>query len=186
MEDSKIIELYFARSERAIDETHIKYGSFIKRLAYNILRSFEDTEEIQNDTYLGAWNSIPPVKPQVLKHYLSRIARNLSFDRLDYLNAKCRNRENEIFFEELEGCIPDRRGNAEEALELKELGESLNRFLSTLSREKCAVFLARYFYAMTIKEIAGKYGFTESKVKYILTRCRKKLKEHFANEGVII
>ncbi|MDE6128876.1 MAG: hypothetical protein K2G16_06760, partial [Lachnospiraceae bacterium] len=102
MEDSEIIELYFARSEMAIWKTDKKYGDYLHQVAYHILRSLCDTEEIINDTYMGAWKAIPPTKPDSLKHFLSRITRNLSFDRLDYLNAGKRH----ALFVEMDECIP--------------------------------------------------------------------------------
>lgn len=98
MDDLEIIDLYFKRSETAVLETDRKYNAFLRRVAYNILRSLQDTEEIVNDTYMGAWNAIPPTRPDSLKHFLSRITRNLSFDRLDYLHAGRDNRTCICFF----------------------------------------------------------------------------------------
>ena len=118
MEDSKIIDLYFAGSDQAIEETSIKYGGYLNQIAYNILRDSSDTEEIVNDTYLGAWNAIPPTRPNSLKHYLSRITRNLSFNRLDYKLAGKRS----AVLIELDECIPDKYSEVEIVLEAKEIG----------------------------------------------------------------
>ena len=109
MDDTKIIDLYFCRNESAITETARKYGGYLNQIAYNILRCREDTEEIVEDTYLAAWNSIPPTKPLVLKHFLSRITRNLSFTRLDYLTAGKRGYHMTTLLSELDECIPDHR-----------------------------------------------------------------------------
>ena len=114
MDDTQIIELYFGRSESAIWETAKKYGTYLNQISYLILRCREDTEEIVEDTYLAAWNTIPPIRPLVLRHFLSRITRNLSFNRLDYLTAKQRNRHMAVLLSELEDCVEDTGQNPEE------------------------------------------------------------------------
>lgn len=182
MEDAKIIELYISRSESAIRETDHKYSAFLHRLVYNILHDSRDTEEIVDDTYMGAWNAIPPTIPDSLKHFLSRIARNLSLNRLNYLLAGKRNAK----FVELDECIPDVRQSLERIWEAKEIGELLNGFLGTLDRQSCAVFLGRYYYAYSMDELAGQYSLTKRQVKYILSRTRKRLKEYFEKEGVAV
>lgn len=182
MEDSEIVELYFARSETAVRETEKKYGVFLNRVVYNILQNFRDTEEILNDTYMGAWRAIPPTRPDNLKHFLSRIARNLSFDRLDYLNAGKR----QALFVEMEECIPDRRHDPENLWEAKEIGRVLNRFLETLDNRSCAVFVARYYYACSISELAERYALSERQVKYLLSKTRKGLRACFEAEGVLL
>ena len=111
MEDTQIVALFFARSEEAISETSKKYGRYLKTIAGNVLPSSEDVEEILNDVYLAAWNSIPPNRPPVLKYYLSRIVRNLSFKRIEYLTAEKRGGNADILLQELEDCIPDTRRN---------------------------------------------------------------------------
>ena len=186
MDDANIIKLYFQRSESAIGETAKKYGAYLNQVAYNILRCWEDTEEIVSDTYIAAWNSIPPTIPSSLKHYLSRITRNLSFDRMDYLTAGRRNTHMNILLSELEGCLPDPRSSMEEQWEAKEIGQSLNRFLATLRPEDCRIFLARYFYGQTIREIAVSYGMSESSAKYRLSCIRRKLRTHLAKEGITV
>ena len=182
MEDSGIVELYFARSEVAIQETGKKYGAYLNSIAYNILRNLYDTEEIVNDTYMAAWNTIPPTKPNNFKHFLSRITRNLSFDRMDYLNAGKRH----ALFVEMDECIPDRRSDVEEIWEAKEIGIVLNDFLGTLDRRTCAVFLARYYYAYSTSEVAEQYGLSVRQVKYLLTKIRSDLRSFFEEHGVMI
>ena len=186
MDDTQIIQLYFSRSESAIEETAVKYGSYLNQVAFNILRCREDTEEIVEDTYLAAWNTIPPTVPTVLKNFLSRITRNLSFTRLDYLTAKRRDSHMDVLLSELDTCIPDRRGSAEDIWEAKQIGVSLNRFLDTLDRTDCRILLARYYYGMTIGEIAQRYGLPQRKVKYRLSLLRKQLRSHLSKEGVIV
>ena len=182
MEDSGIVELYFARSETAIQETGKKYGAYLNSIAYNILRNLYDTEEIVNDTYMAAWDTIPPTKPNNFKHFLSRITRNLSFDRLDYLNAGKR----QALFVEMDECIPDRKNDVENIWEAKEIGMVLNKFLETLDRKTCAVFLARYFYSYSINEIAEQYALSARQVKYLLSKTRNELRSYFEREGVVI
>ena len=186
MDDTQIIKLYFSRSESAIEETASKYGPYLNQVAYNILRCREDTEEIVEDTYFAAWNQIPPEKPRILKHFLSRITRNLSFNRLDYITAKRRDPHMIMLLSELDACIPDRNGNVESVLEAKEIGEALNRFLSQLERMDCAVFLCRYYHSMTISQISEKYRLTERNVKYRLSCLRRGLRKHLDKEGIVI
>lgn len=182
MEDAEIIELYIERSESAIQETDMKYNVFLSRLVYNILHDTLDTEEIIDDTYMGAWNAIPPTIPNSLKHFLSRIARNLSFDRLDYRLAGKRN----AFFVELDECIPDTRQNVEREWEAKEIGNLLNCWLETLDRKDCAVFLGRYYYSYSISELAEQYSLTQRQVKYMLSKARNGLRAYLEREGVTV
>lgn len=182
MEDTEIVDLYFARSETAIQETEKKYGAYLHQVAYNILRSASDTEEVLNDTYLGAWRAMPPTRPCSLKHFLSRITRNLSFDRLDYLNAGKRH----ALFVEMDECIPDRQSDMEQVWEAREIGMILNRFLEALDKKSCAVFLARYFYSYSIDKLARQYGLTPRQVKYLLSKTRRRLRDYFEKEGVTL
>jgi len=186
MEDTQIIDLFFQRQESAIEETALKYGSYLNQISYNILRSREDAEEILEDTYLAAWNAIPPARPLALRHFLSRITRNLSFTRLDYLTAKRRNSHISILLSELEDCIPDERQNPEKQFYAKETVKSINFFLDTLSREECRIFLSRYYYNLTIPEIAEKYGLKSRTVKYRLSLMRQSLKKHLEKEGITV
>lgn len=184
MEDSKIIELFFARSERAIEETADKYGNYLTAIANNILHRPEDTEEIVNDVYWAAWNTLPPNRPNVLKHYLSRIVRNLSFKRFAYLSAEKRSAETVALLSELEDCIPDACRSMEEIMDSKELGMCINRYLSGLSREDCSLFVSRFYYAQTHEQLAKKYGCSLRQIKYRLEKLRKNLRAYLQKEGV--
>lgn len=186
MDDTQIIQLYLSRSESAIEETAGKYGSYLNQVAFNILRCREDTEEIVEDTYLAAWNAIPPTVPAVLKHFLSRITRNLAFNRLDYLTAKRRNSHLDVLLSELDACLPDSRGSAEDIWEVKQIGIYLNRFLDMLDRSDCQIFLGRYYYGMTIHEISEKHDVPQRKVKYRLSCLRKQLRSHLIKEGITV
>lgn len=186
MEDAQIIALYLSRSESAIAETARKYGSYLHQIAFQILRSREDTEEIVDDTYLAAWNTIPPEIPRVLKHFLSRITRNIAFDRLDYLTAKCRDSHMITLLSELDACIPAPDSDPSIAMEAKQIGEVINRFLSGLDRLDCAVFLCRYYYCIPIRQIAGKYSLSERNVKYRLSCMRRALRRFLDKEGIVI
>ncbi len=186
MEDTEILALYFSRSELAITETAKKYGAYIQKIAFNILHSHEDSEEVAEDVYMAAWGTIPPQKPAVFKHFLARIARNLSFDKLDYLTAKRRDPHLILLLSELDACIPDPRANVEQHLERKRTGQILNQFLSTLGKDDCAIFLCRYFYCMTIQQVAQKYNLPERTVKYRLSRLRQKLRKSLEKEDIFV
>ena len=186
MEDEKIIELYFARSEAAITETSAKYGAFFHRISRNILTSEQDAEECVNDTYLKAWNSIPPKHPERLPAYLGRIVRNLSLNRWNKLNAAKRGAgEVPLALDELEECIPAAETVQREA-DRKELSGALNRFLRELGEEKRNVFLRRYWYLVPVKDIAEQLGMTESKVKSMLLRTRSQLRAFLEKEDITI
>lgn len=184
MEDTQIVALFFSRSEEAISETSKKYGSYLKTIACNILPSSEDAEEIVNDVYLAAWDSIPPKCPSMLKYYLSRVVRNLCFKRIEYLTAEKRGGNADILLSELEECIPDTCRGMEEILEAKELGQHLNRFLGTLDPNDRKLFLSRYYYAMTAPQLAEKYGCSVRQVKYRLGKMRKELKHTLQKGGM--
>ncbi len=182
MKDTEIVKLYFARTEEAIEETARKYGSYLFSIAFHILDNPDDAEEIVNDSYRAAWDRIPPENPSVLRHYLSRITRNLALKRLEYNTAGKRSCKGSAALEELEDCIPDRR-NVEDAVEAKELGTIINRFLSELPKEDAAVFLLRYYYALPIRDIAARCNLSERTVKYRLSRLRTALKDLLKKEG---
>lgn len=184
MDDTKIIDLYFGRCESAISETAKKYGAYLNQISYNILRCREDTEEVVEDTYLAAWNAIPPDHPAVLKHFLSRITRNLSFSRLDYLTAKRRNKHMAVLLSELEECIPDHRASVEMVWEARHTRLLLNRFLDTLVPQDCHIFLCRYYYNMSLTEIAEKYDLPQRHIKYRLSCMRKTLRKQLDREGI--
>ena len=184
MEDSQILALYFARLENAIQETDRKYGRYCYRIAYSILASRQDSEESVNDTYLSAWNSIPPRKPTRLATYLGRLTRNISIDRWRGTNAQKRGGgEAALALDELNQCVSGQPG-IEEAMVQKEVIASLNRFLASLSEDERAVFLCRYWYVNSMEEIARKTSFSLGKVKSMLHRTRKKLAANLQKEGL--
>lgn len=184
MEDTKIIELYWARNEDAIRETDTAYGRKLNSLANRILRSREDAEESVNDTYLRTWEAIPPQWPQYFFAFLAAICRHLSLNKLDWKAAAKRNAEVVTLTEEMAMCIPDTRGERE--LTGKEIGRVLNAFLENLPKESRLIFLRRYWYVDTIAEIAQRYGITESKVKMQLSRTRAKLSAYLEEEGICV
>ena len=186
MDDNKIVELYWERREEAIKETALKYGRLCTHIAKNILLSCEDSEECVNDTYLRAWNSIPPNRPSVLKTFLGKITRNLSLDRYELLNAKKRNGgQMSLIFDEIQECIPS-LDSTENIVEEIALTDILNRFLSSLSLEQRKIFMRRYWYLSPIKEIATEYGMSESKIKMSLFRSRNELKKLLEKEGISV
>ena len=184
MEDKRIIELFFERSEKAIEECGKKYGRYCHSVAYSVLASNEDAEEIVNDTYLRAWNSIPPQKPSKLGAFLARIARNLALDRYD---ARRKDRENmalETVLDELADCLPDTDGlSVTDEIVLR---DAVDSFLSSLESQTRIVFMQRYWYMMPIAKIARGCGMSEANVKTTLHRTRKRFKEHLEKEGIII
>lgn len=182
MKDSEIVALYLERQETAILETETKYGKYLSTVVWRILRDESDTEEIVNDVYMRAWKAIPPTIPENLKLFLARIARNLSFDRMSYRTAGKRN----AIQVELDESVPAAESGPEEAWEAREIGEVLNRFLGELDRKTCAVFVARYYYAFSITELAKRYGLSERQAKYLLQKTRGKLKEYLEKAGVTL
>ena len=185
MRDEEIIDLYFARKEQAITETQLSYGKYCYSIAYHILHDNEDSEECVNDTWLRAWNAIPPKHPDRLSIFLGTITRNLSFDKWKYKNARKRgNGTVEIELEELLECIPAVR-STEEAVEAAELERTINRFLHTLPERECNVFLRRYWFVEEYNEIAKRYQMNLNTVKTSLFRTRQKLKTYLEQEGVM-
>ncbi|HBB60669.1 MAG TPA: RNA polymerase subunit sigma-70 [Lachnospiraceae bacterium] len=182
LEDAEIVSLYFLRDQQAIRETDVKYGSRLMALSCRITQNLQDAEEIRNDTYLKAWNNIPPEKPESLGAYLLTICRNLSLNRLRDNSVKKRNAVIVELTEELERCIP---GSPEPSgLEGAEIGKLLNVFLSDAAEEDRFLFVRRYFEMKSIREIAKEYGASENLVKVRLHRLRKKLKRYLEKEGV--
>ena len=185
MEDQAIIAMFFARDEQAILETDRKYGAYLKQVAYRILRSPEDTEEIVNDTYYGAWEKIPPTQPKVLKHFLSRITRNLCFKRLEYQHAAKRVHA-QAALEELAECIPDPGSGTERLWEAEELARLLNAFLDGLSDFDCAVFVSRYYFGYTLTDVGARYGISERRARYLLAKLRAELRKQLDKEGIAL
>ena len=183
MEDREIVNLYWERNTSAIKETDTKYGGYCKAIAKNILGNHEDAEECVNDTYLNTWNSIPPNRPNILSTYLGKITRNLSFDRFRRRHAEKRGGgEIELILDELGECVSD-TDSVEQEVEKKELVRAINRYLDTLSQEKCSIFLCRYWYAIPVSEIAARFGMSEGNVSVTLNRIRHQLKNYLEERG---
>ena len=182
MEDEKIIALYFARNEQAVQETDAAYGRKLYVLSNHILNNREDAEESVSDTYMETWKSIPPKHPKYFYAFLAAICRHVSFDRLDWRMAAKRNAEVVSLTQEMENCIPAQCQDSE--LDRMELRRILNAFLEDLSKENRLIFLRRYLYLDTVAEIAARYGISESKVKTRLYRTRAKLHTYLAKEGI--
>lgn len=186
MRDTEILDLYWGREERAITETQKSYGNYCYSIAWNILHIREDAEECVNDTWLRAWNAIPPTRPHRLGLFLGTITRNLSFDRWKQKNALKRGSgEMEAALDELAECVPA-AGSTEDAVEEAELQRSLNRFLGTLKERERNIFLRRYWYAEEYSDIAERYAMNVNTVKTTMFRVRGKLKEHLEREGVVL
>ena len=185
MEDSAIIELYWGRSENAIDETDKKYGGYLGTIAYNILYSHEDAGEAVNDTYLKAWDSMPPQKPNILSAFLAKITRRISLNmRRAALAEKRGGGEIDLVLDELSESIPS-GVSVEQELDAKALTETLNTFLGSLKETERDMFMRRYWYMDSIKDIAGMFGCGESKVKTTLFRIRQRLIAVMESEGLI-
>ena len=175
MEDREIIELYWRRSERAIACSEEKYGAYCRAVARQILRSLEDTEECVSDTWLAAWNAMPPHRPAVLRTFLGRLTRNLAVNRRIYDGAQKRGGgEVTLALEELQECAGGE--SAEQTLETAELGRSIDRFLRTLPETECSLFLRRDWYLDAVEAIARRFGLREGAVKTRLHRTREKLR----------
>ena len=184
MDDTKIIDLFFARDQDAISETDKAYGRKLYVLANNILNNREDAEESLSDTYMKTWEIIPPQRPKYFYAFLASICRHLSFHKVDWNMAAKRNAEVVNLTQEMELCIPDT--SRERELEGKELGRVMNAFLKSLPKDTRLIFLRRYWHADTIAEIAARYGMTESKVKMQLSRTRAKLQTYLESEGIYV
>ena len=186
MNDKEIIALFWAREESAISATAEKYGSYCHTIAYNVLRSRLDAEECVYDTYLGAWNSIPPHRPDDLSAYLGKITRNLALNRYKRDSAAKRGfGQVEIALSELENCIPDKT-DTEQVVEESFLTSILNKFLYAQPKLRRNIFISRYWYLYSIREIAELYGLSESKVKVLLFRMRNELKKYLEKESIYI
>ena len=184
MEDSQIVALYFQRDERAIDETARKYGKYCFSIAHSILGNREDAEDAVSDTYLGAWATIPPHKPVVLSTFLGKIARRTALKRWERNRTQKRGGgELVLALEELSEFLSDGQ-TPESAIENTDLTKVLNDFLRTLPQEERQVFVCRYWHLDSIADIAKRFGFTQSKVKSMLARTRKKLYTTLQREGI--
>lgn len=186
MNDNEIIELYWARNENAITASEEKYGRYCHSISYNILHNNEDAEECVNDTWVGAWKSIPPQRPNRLSSYLGKITRNLSINRFKQYTAEKRGLgQTEIVLSELEDCIPAET-DVEQLVEEMVLVKALNRFLRGQPEQKRNIFIRRYWYLYPIREIAEVYSASESKITSLLFRMRNELKEYLEKEGITL
>jgi RNA polymerase sigma-70 factor (ECF subfamily) len=185
MEDEAIIALYWRRMEEAITQTDLKYGGCCHAVANHILSSDEDAEECVNDTWLRAWNAIPPQRPTRLGAFLVKITRNLAFDRYRAKTAEKRGSGRlEGVLEELEECVSGTHDVPGEA-EAKELAAAIRRFLTTLPEEERSLFLRRYFFGEETAAMARRYGLQSSHVQVRLSRTRKKLRAFLHKEGYL-
>ena len=182
MEDTYILDLYFARNEEAIRQTDAVYGRKLYRLADRILQDALDSEEAVSDTYMKAWETIPPQRPDFFYAYLAKICRFFALGKLDWKMAAKRRAEVVSLTEEMALCIPDRRKEAE--VTAQELGRAMNAFLAELPQESRLIFLRRYWFCDTIAEIAERYGISQSKVKMRLHRTRTQLANYLNKEGI--
>ncbi len=181
MDDEKIIDLYWSRSELAIEATKAKYGRLLSTIAYNILRSRYDTEECVNDAYMNAWGAMPPERPTFLKAFLARITRNAALNRY-----KSNKRRKEVLltdraFDEMIECVPDTEVDAADDITLR---DALNSFLDSIPRRERLIFLKRYFYMCTVANIAEELGISAGSVKTSLSRTRAKLKTYLERKGI--
>lgn len=182
MTDQTIIDLFWQRSEDAIRNTSQKYGKYLTRIAMNILNYHEESEECVNDTYLAAWEQIPPDRPQKLLPYLGRITRCLALNRYDYLTAQKRNAEFTLQLSELEECLMG-TDSIETQYESGEVASVISAFLRMQNPDVRNIFIRRYWFSDSIAEIAGRFNMSESKVKSVLFRTRNRLKRHLESEG---
>lgn len=184
MDDQRIIELYFERDEQAIKETDAKYGKLCHSIAYNILNSHEDSEECVNDTYIGVWNAIPPTRPNNFTAFVCKIARNLSLKRFEFMKREKRSADVLASLDELSAILPDERYSPDVSDE--DIGKLISKFLRSQKEDAQNVFIRKYYFFDSVKEIAERYGFTESKVKNMLFYTRNKLKDFLIKEGIEI
>ena len=183
MEDEAIVSLYWAREESAIRETEAKYDRYLTKIAYNILNDREDSRESVNDTYLAAWNSMPPHRPSVLSAYLAKLTRRISIDCFRYRTRDKRmDSQYALSLSELGDCVSE--GNTtEEIVNVKLLADSIGVFLRLQSEEARTAFIGRYYFLDSVKEISLYCGMSESKVKSLLHRTRIRLKAYLEKEG---
>ncbi len=184
MDDSAIVELFWKRDEQAIAATTEKYNVYCLSIAMNILGNIEDAEECVNDAYLNTWNSIPPNKPKMLSTYLGKIVRNMSFNLCKKNRAKKRtNGSFTLILDELSEIITDSK-NIEDEGNARFLLENINSFLKEIPAEKRQIFVCRYWYSDSVRDIAKRYGMTENNVSVTLKRIRKKLHDYLVERGV--
>mgnify|MGYP000205501990 CR=1 FL=1 len=186
MEDEKIVDLFFARSDLAISELDTKYGKTCHQLSYKILNNLLDAEECVNDAYLGTWNAIPPARPSAFRAWLGRIVRNLSLDRWKQSRTAKRGGDGmEVLLGELDDCVPEPHGT-EKTMEDQEIASLISAFLRRQSPESRIIFLRRYWYGQSVADIAAGMNCGEGKVKSSLFRTRKALRTYLEQEEVFL
>lgn len=186
MEDAKIVQLYWDRDEQAIPATSDKYGSYCASIARNILGNAEDAEECVNDTYLHAWNAMPPHRPKMLSTFLGKLTRNLSLNRCRHNDAEKRGGgQRAAVLDELAELVSG-GGEPEQEIDRRELLETINAFLDGLPRDKRRIFVCRYWYFDSVSEIAARFGLTENRVSVTLSRLRRKLRDHLSERGFML
>lgn len=185
IEDEKIIELFFERSEQAIQELDAKYGKVCHMLSYNIVNSRQDAEECVNDAYWGAWNAIPPAKPNPLLTYICKIVRNISLKIYWRKEAAKRSSIYTIAMQEIEACIAD-QNTVEDEVEARELARIIESFLDTLTIENRVIFMRRYWFSDSYQVIAERVGLSEKNISVRLTRIRQKMKQYLIEREVFV
>lgn len=183
MDDNKIIDLYFARSENAIKQTRLKYGNLLFSISNGILHSRGDAEECVDDTYMSAWSSIPPTRPTYFSAFLTKIVRNHSLNRYNQNKRRYKNYLPQHISDELIECVPDKSGDASEDIAIR---DCLNRFLAEQSSQNRIIFVKRYFFMKSIGEISRETGVGISAVKVALSRMRGLLRERLEGDGIYL
>ncbi|MFD1887352.1 RNA polymerase sigma factor [Paenibacillus wenxiniae] len=183
LNDEDIVQLYWDRRESAIAESAARYERYCYSISYNILHDTEDAEECVNDTWLRTWNTIPPQRPNKLSFFVGRITRNLSLDKYKAKKAKKRGGDMPSLMEELTECIPAST-NVEQTLLDQDLNRTINQFMHSLPERECNLFLARYWYGMSLSEMAERFNVKENNIKASLFRSRGKLKSYLIKEGM--
>lgn len=185
MQDQKIVQLYWDRDEAAINQTQQKYESYLSKISYNILANFEDSKECVNDTYLAAWNSMPPHRPAVLSTYLGKITRQIAIDVFRKKNSVKRySSEYALSLSELGDIFPSEE-TPEDICEKNQLDDAINQFLCSLPENARNAFIGRYYFFDPLKKVAAYCGMSEAKAKSLLYRTRQKLKDYLIKEGLI-
>ena len=185
IDDEKIIDLFFERSEQGVRELDNKYGAICHNLSYNIVNNRQDAEECVNDAYLGAWNAIPPARPNPLLSYIMKIVRNISLKIYWRKEAAKRSSHYTIALEEIEACIADQK-TVEDEIEARELARIIEDFLDTLTVENRVIFMRRYWFADSYKDIAELVGLSEKNISVRLTRIREKMKQYLIEREVFV
>ena len=185
MKDAEIVALYWDRNEDALQQTQQKYGAYLSKISYNILADFEDSGECVNDTYLDAWNSMPPHKPTVLSAFLGKITRRIAIDRWRQAHAQKRGGgEIALALDELSECVAS-SGDVVREAETLEVAAAVQRFLDTLPDTERRVFVRRYWYMESVAALAARFGYGQSRIKSMLHRTRGKLQRYLREEGLV-